>query len=198
MKLTLLDKLELLKLARNEISGKCYDEPHLFEIPASEALNTQCGAFVTLYLQDNLAGCIGFIQSASPLFETVIQASNAAAFKDPRFKGIRKVDLPLLNIEISVLSPIEQIWNSDEIEIGRDGIFLKGPDHQGLLLPQVAVNHGWDRETFLDQTCLKAGIPLGSWKENNMEIYRFSALVFNERDLASGKMPLYTPDNPPN
>lgn len=187
MKLNLQEKQKLLSLARGEISAKCKDEPHIFESPSSDALKENCGAFVTLYLESDLAGCIGFIQSENPLFETVIQASSAAAFKDPRFKAIGTDDLPLLNIEISVLSTIEEIRNPNEIEIGRDGIYMKGRDHQGLLLPQVALKHGWDTETFLNQTCLKAGVPQGSWKEIDLEIYRFSADIFSESDIDSSR-----------
>jgi AmmeMemoRadiSam system protein A len=183
MNLSEEEKRELLELARSTITSKCSDQSHQFNIPNSDSLNEKRGSFVSLYKkQGELAGCIGFIDSPDPLYQTVIQAAEAAAFRDPRFEGIRREDLSDLKIEISALTPLELIHEPTDLEIGVHGIFLKKGDYHGLLLPQVAVRYKWNAETFLDQTCTKAGLQTGSWKEPDAEIYRFSAEVFSEEE----------------
>ena len=180
------DKRQLIELARSTITSKCEDQPCQISKPASESLNEKRGAFVSLYKKEQeLAGCIGFIDSPDPLYQTVVQAAEAAAFRDPRFDAVRREDLPKLKIEISALSPMELIREAGDIEIGTHGLFLRKDEHQGLLLPQVAVRYDWDAESFLDQTCAKAGLATGSWKEPDAEIYRFSAEVFSEEDIPS-------------
>ena len=102
----------------------------------------------------------------------------AAAFDDPRFSPLTKAEFASIEIEISVLTPLSKVHNIKEIEVGRDGLIIRLDCHSGLLLPQVATEQGWDRMTFLEQTCLKAGLPKNSYKKKNAEIYRFSADVF--------------------
>jgi len=113
-----------------------------------------------------------------PLYEAVREMALAAAFDDPRFPPLTKAEFASIEVEISVLTPLARVHDIDEIEVGRDGLMIRLDFHSGLLLPQVATEQGWDRKTFLEQTCLKAGLPKNSYKEKNAEIYRFSADVF--------------------
>jgi AmmeMemoRadiSam system protein B/AmmeMemoRadiSam system protein A len=142
-------------------------------------LGEEWGAFVTLTKRGNLRGCIGNITGTKPLIATVAEMTRAAALEDPRFRPIRPEELPDIEFEISVLTPIRRVSNVEEIVVGRDGIIITRGYNRGLLLPQVATEYGWDRETFLEQTCLKAGLPKDAWKDRNTIIEAFSAEVFH-------------------
>jgi len=137
-------------------------------------------AFVTLTKSGNLRGCIGYIQPVLPLYETVVKMAIESSTGDPRFPKVRPEELKDIRIEISVLSPIELINDVNKIEVGKHGLIIRKGFYQGLLLPQVATSHHWDKWEFLDQTCIKAGLPPGSWKDKDTEIYVFSAQVFGE------------------
>lgn len=147
-------------------------------------LNKACGAFVTLHdNKGNLRGCIGNIISERPLWETVRNMAIESALRDPRFPPVSPPEIDGINIEISVLSPLKKTKDIQEIEVGKHGIFIKKGFYQGLLLPQVASEYGWNRNQFLEQTCYKAGLPSGCYKQGDCEIFIFSALVFGEKDL---------------
>ncbi len=148
------------------------------DIPSSKILQEKRGAFVTLKIHGNLRGCIGLVRAAKPLFEAVREMALAAAFEDPRFTPLSDKELDLVETEISVLTPLIRVHDISEIEVGRDGLMIRLDFHSGLLLPQVATEQAWDRDTFIQQTCLKAGLPKNSYKEKGIEIYRFSAEVF--------------------
>ncbi|MFQ6041864.1 MAG: AmmeMemoRadiSam system protein B [Candidatus Poribacteria bacterium] len=172
-------KKELLKIARSSIE-EYLNSGNVSQVkPKNSELLKNCGAFVTLKEAGNLRGCIGYTQPIMPLCETVTRAAIAAATQDPRFKPISKGELKKIEIEISVLSPLRQIKNVNEIEVGKHGIIIRKGWHSGLLLPQVATEEGWDRMTFLQYTCRKAGLPTDAWKEN-ADIYVFTADVFSE------------------
>lgn len=184
MTLTLSDdeKQILLKLARDSISARFTEtEPPL--PPAGGTFNMLCGAFVTLHKQGSLRGCIGYVRGIKPLGEAVRDLAAASAFDDPRFSPVQEAELPELEIEISVLSPLRQIADSAEIEVGTHGIMITRDHHSGLLLPQVATEYGWDRETFLSHTCGKAGLSRDCWKQRNTSIEIFSALIFSESEM---------------
>jgi AmmeMemoRadiSam system protein A len=136
------------------------------------------GAFVTLHKHGQLRGCIGYIVEIAPLLETIQRMAIASAFEDPRFPPLEKEEFKYLNIEISVLTPLKKVKDISEIEIGRDGLLIKKGFYQGLLLPQVAEEEGWDVETFLKHTCLKAGLYPDAWREKGTTIEKFSAQIF--------------------
>jgi AmmeMemoRadiSam system protein A len=136
------------------------------------------GAFVTIQKKGQLRGCIGYIEGHGPLYKTIEEMAGAAAFRDPRFSPVTERELPDLEIEISVLTPLKKITDINEIEVGKHGIYIKQGWYSGLLLPQVATEYGWDRKTFLEHTCQKAGLPTQAWKDKNTEIYIFSADIF--------------------
>jgi AmmeMemoRadiSam system protein B/AmmeMemoRadiSam system protein A len=158
----------------NKARGKAVPE---FKIDAP-ILKENRGAFVTIHKKGQLRGCIGYIEGRGPLYKTVEEMAEAAAFRDPRFTPVSEKELSDLDVEISVLTPLKKITDPSEIEVGKHGIYIKKGWYSGLLLPQVATEYGWDRQTFLEHTCLKAGLPTHAWKDKNIEIYIFSADIF--------------------
>lgn len=172
------EKETLYKIAEAAIESRCLGEKYPEIKIASETLKENRGAFVTLHKHGNLRGCIGYIRAQKPLHETIREMALAAAFQDNRFKPVTKGELKDLEIEISVLTPLRKLDSIDEIEVGTHGIYIIKGFHSGLLLPQVATEYGWDRKTFLEHTCTKAGLPTDAWKEKDTEIYIFSADIF--------------------
>ncbi len=177
-------QIALLKLARMTIARKLNVGEDLGELEFRDDVYRQhCGAFVTLHSRGRLRGCIGYIQGIKDIPDTIREMALNSAFKDPRFRPLRAHEYPDIDIEISVLSPIEDVADVKDIQVGRDGIIVCRGYNQGLLLPQVATEQCWDLETFLDNTCLKAGIRPDSWKEKGTRIQKFSAVVFSEKEL---------------
>jgi AmmeMemoRadiSam system protein B/AmmeMemoRadiSam system protein A len=158
----------------NKARGKAVPE---FKIE-SPILEENRGAFVTIQKKGQLRGCIGYIEGHGPLHKTVEKMAAEAAFRDPRFPPVKEKELPELDIEISVLTPLRKITDVREIEVGKHGIYIIKGGWSGLLLPQVATEYGWDRLAFLEHTCQKAGLPPNAWKEKDIEIYIFSADIF--------------------
>jgi AmmeMemoRadiSam system protein A len=134
-----------------------------------------------------LRGCIGYLDAVNPLLAAVQEMAVAAAFRDPRFPPLREDELADLEMEISILSPMQQIKNTEEIQVGRDGLYLEQGSRRGLLLPQVATEYGWDRLTFLKQTCVKAGLPPDAWEKPSTRIFVFSAEILHEPATPTGK-----------
>ncbi len=137
------------------------------------------GVFTTVYVTGALRGCVGNISPKNSLYETVIETARSAAFDDSRFPPITRDEAPNIEISLSVLSPVVLI-DPLEIEIGRHGLLIALNESRGLLLPQVATEHGWDRITFLEHTCRKAGLPLEAWR-TGATIAAFTAEVFGDR-----------------
>lgn len=180
--LTPAGRRALLRLARTSVAarvnGQAPPEPASDDLPDLKA-----GAFVTLRRSGELRGCIGHIEAERPVGDVVVRVAASAALEDPRFQPIRPAELPALDIEISVLGPLERIDPRDPaaIEIGRHGLVIEQGHHRGLLLPQVATEWGWDRETFLSHLCAKAGLPRDAWR-SGAAVFRFEAEVFDEAD----------------
>lgn len=147
-------------------------------LPPNSILREERGIFVTLKKKGMLRGCIGRISSDIPLYQLVTEIARASAFEDPRFSPLGPQELDDIEIEISVLTPFEQIKDTNEIEVGRDGIFVRKGFHSGLLLPQVAIEWDWDKKRFLEETCNKAGLPKNAWMDKDIDIYIFSAEIF--------------------
>lgn len=173
------EQKELLHLAREAIS--CYLQKKGLPnyTPSSPRLLEKKGAFVTLRQKGILRGCIGFIESTLPLYQTVIQAAIYAAVKDIRFNPVSLEELPEIEIEISVLTSLTRIHSPSQIQVGHHGLVIEKGAQKGLLLPQVATENGWDRLTFLRQACLKAGLSPDAWRRG-AKIYTFEAQVFAE------------------
>jgi AmmeMemoRadiSam system protein A len=178
MNLSTADKELLLHVARDSIEAHLKGKAATPVKTDSTILSEPRGAFVSLHRQGQLRGCIGFIEAVKPLLPTVREMAAAAAFHDPRFRPLQPDELADLEIEISVLSPLRLINSTDEIEIGKHGLFMVRGLNRGLLLPQVATQYHWNRLQFLEQTCYKAGLPPDAWKDPQTQIFVFSAAVF--------------------
>ena len=178
LQLTDAQKEHLLELARSAIeeavcSGKVSEVAE-----SAEALGTPCGAFVTLTRQGRLRGCIGHIEAARPLYATVRECARAAALDDPRFDPLTPAELSSLHIEISILSPLVDVA-PQQVEVGRHGLLISRGGRRGLLLPQVAEEWNWNREQFLQETCVKAGLPADAWQQG-ARIQAFTAQILKE------------------
>jgi len=172
----------LLELARQAITERLEDRPGAALEEVDRVIGADQGAFVTLRHKGRLRGCIGNFQCPGPLAGTVREMACAAAFDDPRFPPLASCrELAECDLEISCLSPLEET-DPARVEVGRHGVYIIKGAHRGVLLPQVPVEQGWDRETFLDQTCLKAGLSPGCWKEPGTRVLTFEAEVFGEED----------------
>jgi len=173
-------RARLLEVARQSVTAAAQNLPYA---PAADDpdLRQPAAAFVTLKKHGQLRGCIGLVEAKEPLIECVAKMARASAREDPRFPPVHLTELGQLHIEISVLTPAHRVTDVKEIEVGRDGLIIAEGKRRGLLLPQVATEWGWSREEFLDQCCVKAGLPKGRWR-TSAEIYAFSAEVFGEEE----------------
>jgi AmmeMemoRadiSam system protein A len=173
------EKQALLRIARASIQAELAgNKPQA--VKGQGTLEEKRGAFVSLKKRGRLRGCIGFIEAKKPLARTVEEMAVAAAFHDPRFEPLNKEELEELRLEISVLTPLRKVADTGEIEVGTHGLYIRKGGRAGLLLPQVATEYGWDGDTFLKETCRKAGLAPDAWRDPETEIYLFSADVFGE------------------
>ena len=180
--LTEADQQLLLQIARNAVRVYLSSQaPRLPDVPAG-MLTESHGIFVSIHQGYDLRGCIGNVHAASPLYRSAAECAIAAAVGDPRFMPLMAAELPTVEFEISVLSPLQHVEDIREIETGKHGLLISKKSAHGLLLPQVATTYGWDRELFLQETCKKAGLKPNDWKEGAV-IQRFSALVFGEKQF---------------
>jgi AmmeMemoRadiSam system protein A len=171
----------LLGLAHEAILSKL--EEREVQLGAWSAhLSELRGAFTTLYLHGKLRGCVGYPIAILPLYRTVIETAQASAFDDPRFTPVGLHEARELKVSLSVMSPLKAIL-PEEVEVGRHGLVISLDGQRGLLLPQVATEHGWDRITFFEQICRKAGLPANAWRQGAV-IEAFTAEVFGDREGA--------------
>ena len=178
---------KLITLARDSISSYFSRKEVKASSDIKKEFGERMGAFVTLNKDDHLRGCIGFSDAIYPLYEAIAKAARAAAFSDPRFPPVDKEEFQEISIEVSALTPprLIEVRNPEDlikkIEIGKDGLIVIGTFNSGLLLPQVAVEYKWNAKTFLDQTCVKAGLPADSWRDfGSCRVYKFQSQVFSE------------------
>jgi AmmeMemoRadiSam system protein A len=173
------ERRELLRIAREAVAA-ALDQRKYEPEAVLERLFEPRGAFTTLHLDGKLRGCVGYIYPVRPLLRTVAETAASAAFHDPRFLPLTREEFPGLEIEISVLSPLQPIA-AEDVEIGRHGLLVTYGSRRGLLLPQVPVEYGWDRETFLGETCHKAGLPPDAWQHGAI-LEGFTAEIFCEKE----------------
>jgi len=174
------DRRLLLALARDAIQA-CVGDAPAWGLAPSAVLDEPGGAFVTIHKNGELRGCIGHIEPNESLGTVVARCAVAAASTDPRFSPITAAELHQIDIEISLLGLLEPIHGPGEIEVGRHGLVVEQGWQRGLLLPQVATEWNWDADTFLAQTCHKAGLPRDAWR-HGAKLFRFEAEVFGESD----------------
>src|SRR3984893_17339378 len=168
----------LLRLAHDSILS-ALERREVQLDPPTDHLAEPRGACTSLDLRGELRGCVGYVLPVSPVYRAVADTARAAAFEDTRFSPVTLPEASQLEIELSILSPPQAIA-AEAVEIGRHGLLISMAGHRGLLLPQVPVEHNWDRTTFLEQTCRKAGLPIDAWK-NGATIEAFTAEVFGEK-----------------
>jgi AmmeMemoRadiSam system protein A len=174
------ERATLLKLAHASIES-AFEDRNLLLDPPTPHLAEKRGAFTTLYIGTELRGCVGYVFPAASVYQTVAETARAAAFEDTRFPPLTAKELPHLEVHLSVLSLLQPI-RAEEVEVGRHGLLVSLNARRGLLLPQVPVEHGWDRETFLEQTCRKAGLPLDAWHRGAV-LEAFTAELFGDKNL---------------
>ena len=178
------DRQLLLQIARDAIRAHVMGVV-VGELPASDALEQPGGVFVSIHRHGQLRGCIGHLDRDQALRCVIRSCAVAACSADPRFPPVTADELVTLEIEVSLLGPFEPVSAVDDIEVGRHGLLVERHWQRGLLLPQVATEWQWDRETFLAQTCHKAGLPRDAWKQG-AKVWRFEAEVFGETQEAGG------------
>ena len=182
------DKKVLLQIARKSVESavKGISKDQTRAKPFSPELKEKNGAFVTLRTRGKLRGCIGRMVSDIPLYKLVSEIAVSSATDDSRFNQIETSELNDLEIEISVLSPLQMVENPLGFELGRHGIYVKKDSATGCFLPQVATDTGWSKEVFLSQCCsTKAGLPPDAWKEKDVEVYVFTSEIISEKDVDS-------------
>jgi AmmeMemoRadiSam system protein A len=178
--LTASDRVALLALARHAIAAHLDHQPPPPTADLPDRLRAAQGAFVTLHINGELRGCIGVVEADRAVCEVVTRCAVGAATEDPRFPPLVIGEMASLRIEISALSHPLLVDSPDQIEVGRHGVIVSREKQQGLLLPQVAIEHGWDRTTLLRQTSRKAGLPPDAW-EHGARLQIFEAEVFAEQ-----------------
>ncbi len=177
------EKRELLTIARDAIECALKGVPFFPQAPSTEGLMQPNGAFVTMRIEHELRGCIGYIESEKSLADVVAEVAVKAALDDPRFSPMTLSEFEYASVEVSILSPLRRIFDVEEIEIGKHGLVVALGMRRGLLLPQVAIEHHLDRKTFLEATMRKAGLPPGAWRLPETEIHVFEAEVVHVIDL---------------
>lgn len=173
------ERAVLLRLAHESILS-ALERREISLTPPSPHLDEPRGAFTTIYFHGTLRGCVGYVFPVASLYRTVAETARAAAFEDTRFSPVSPQEAPELDVSLSILSPLRVI-TPGEVEIGRHGLVVSHGGRRGLLLPQVPVEHRWDRATFMEQTCRKAGLPLDAWRQG-ATLEAFTAEVFGDRE----------------
>ncbi len=170
------ERSEMLELARASVREAVCQHRLISPLPNNGVFGERRGVFVSLHARGKLRGCIGVVEPREPLGESIAECAAKAALEDPRFAPISTEELDEVEIEISVLSVLEPI-EAEKVEIGKHGLLIEQGYRRGLLLPQVAVEHGLDRERFLQETCHKAGLPRDAWKSGETRIYAFTCEI---------------------
>jgi AmmeMemoRadiSam system protein B/AmmeMemoRadiSam system protein A len=179
--LTEEEKASLLEIARSTLEMYIRERETPDVKPLTDRLREKRGAFVTLHKKGELRGCIGYVEAYKPVFEAVRDMAVAASTEDPRFPRVSAGELEDIDIEITVLSPLQRIDDPEKVEVGKHGLIIRRGGYSGLLLPQVPVEQGWDRQTFIEHTCLKAGLAPDAWKQEGTQFLVFTGQVFGEK-----------------
>lgn len=179
--LTTTQKQNLLRHARQSVAASCNPDGAKADCEIDDFPSH--GAFVTLHKKGQLRGCIGTFASSDSTLDTLQEMAAAASQRDPRFPALSAAELEDIDLEISLLTPLQELTDIATIEVGRHGLCISRGWQRGVLLPQVATENNWDRETFLQHTCRKAGLPPDAWRQADTRIETFAALVFGENDL---------------
>ena len=173
------ERNDLLQIARKSIESALKGQSLRDPVPHSQALHDPRGVFVTLRIEGELRGCIGYVEPQLPLAAAVLEVARKAAFEDPRFSHLTEPEFSQVEIEISVLSPLERVSDIEDIQVGKHGLVIDAGFARGLLLPQVPTAHEWDREQFLRHTAIKAGLPPEAWQKSGVRLFTFTTETFS-------------------
>ena len=176
------DRQAILDFARHAILEAVIHGRILSPFPGAAPFDELCALFVTVHSGNKLRGCIGILDAQRPLGENLARCAADAVRHDPRFSSVRGEEIALLHIEVSLLSPLEPI-RPEQVEIGKHGLLIEHGNRRGLLLPQVAVHHHFDREQFLSETCGKAGLPRDAWKSPETRLFAFECEVISDAEV---------------
>ncbi len=171
----------LLHTARESIRAALTGEAPRYPEP-TDNIQQKSGAFVTLHKDGKLRGCIGHIIAHSRLYSAIKELARSSAFEDPRFSPLQLSEYEEIDLEISVLTPMEKAASPEQVEVGVHGVYIKAGPRSGVLLPQVPVEQGWNRRQYLTNLCYKAGLAGDCWTQPNTELYLFTAIVFGEKE----------------
>jgi AmmeMemoRadiSam system protein B/AmmeMemoRadiSam system protein A len=175
------EQRSLLEIARRTIESYIREGKRPPVKAATERLKEPRGVFVTLHEHGELRGCIGYVEAVKPVYEAVSEMAVAASTEDPRFEPVRPEELASIDIEITVLTPLQPLADPESVTVGRHGLVVRKGFNSGLLLPQVPVEQRWNRQQFLEHTCLKAGLPRNAWKDKETRLFVFAGQVFGEK-----------------
>lgn len=180
-----------VNIARKAVEAYVTNREKITPEALPEIFSEKRGVFVTLKKHDMLRGCIGYIDPIMPLSEAIIDTGISSSTSDPRFSPVQEDELPDITVEVTILTPPEKIECEpallpQKITIGKHGLIAKSGPSRGLLLPQVAPEHGMDEEEFLSHTCMKAGLPASAWLDETTEIYCFEGQIFTENEPMGG------------
>lgn len=188
-----LEGIELVKMSRKAVTEYLKNDIKVNDLEFNSKFDFSSGVFVTLNIENDLRGCIGYPVPVKKLYDGLIDAAISAATKDPRFPSVSAEELDRISFEVTVLTPPEEIKVDEysqylkQIKVGRDGLIIENSLSSGLLLPQVPTEYGWNEEEFLEHTCQKAGLDKGAWKEESTKISKFQGVIFKE-ESPNGKI----------
>ena len=182
MKVTEQNQVKLLKHARLAIENSLHSTQYHYKVPTSSILSKKHGIFITIFVDDALRGSLGYVDSEQCIMESVAELAKAVSQGNGKYAKLEKYELPYLTIRIDIFSPLHQIFNKDEIEIGKHGLYVKHPDGEGLLFPQDAIVRDFNRLIFLNEVCHKAGLPSFTWEDDECKVYTFETFSFSDKD----------------
>jgi len=182
MKVSKQIQKKLLEHARLAIEHYLDSSDYYYEVPKTSILGKKHGIFLTIFVDDNLRGSLGYVDSEQCVMESVVELAQALCDGSERYPKLKKYELPYLTIRIDIFSALKQIYGKDEIEIGKHGLYVKHMDSEGLIFPHEAVERNFDEVIFLNEVCQKAGLPSFKWEDDECKVYIFDTNVFSDQE----------------
>ena len=182
MKVTVQNQNKLLAHARLVIENYLHATEYNYLVPTSTILGKKHGIFLTIFVDDKLRGSLGYVDSDQCIMESVTELAKALCDGSDKYLKLEKFELPYLRIQINIFSALHQIYNKEEIEIGKHGLYVNHPEGEGLLFPQRAVEMDYDEVIFLNEVCHKAGLPSFTWEDDECKVYTFETIVFSDKE----------------
>ncbi len=182
MKVTKQIQEKLLEHARLVIENYLQSTEYSYEVPKTSILGKKHGIFLTIFVDDKLRGSLGYVDSEQCIMESVNELAKAVCDGSEKYPKLEKFELPYLSIQVNIFSALKQIYEKQEIKIGKHGLYVNHPEGEGLLFPQEAVDMDFDEVIFLNEVCHKAGLPSFTWEDDECKVYTFETLVFSDKE----------------